>query len=241
MNYIASSLFTTCVDPLRSTRWSPSSNIMDKWYYSGEKICSQYEDVKLLVFYDQLDNSILEKFNSNYITFIQVEDCGAYSPHDYRWFTYQNFLQNNKENIQNIFFTDISDVLIKQNPFLNIDENILYMGDETQSWDNEWVEPRKHYYLNNLPTFKEVFDQHKSSTFLNAGVLGGKVEIVSEFVDKIVHYTSLTLDKPYDTSDMLIFNYVLYKYFPNKKHGFPINSNFWKNEFDRDDVWFVHK
>lgn len=241
MNYIASSLFTTCIDPLRNTTWSPSSDIMDSWYYSGEKICEQFNDVRLIVFYDKLDQKIIDKFNPEYISFIQVEDCGSYSPHDYRWMIYQNFLQNNKDNIKNIFFTDISDVLIKQNPFLNIDENILYMGDENQPWNNDWVEPRKYYYLNNLPAFSEIFEQYKSFPFLNAGILGGNIKIVSEFTDKIVHYIGLTLDKPYATSDMLIFNYVLYRYFPNKKHGFPVNSNFWKNEVDRNDIWFVHK
>jgi hypothetical protein len=241
MNYIVSSLFTTCVDPLRNIKWSPSSNIMDRWYYSGEKICKQFDNIQLLVFYDKLDDSILNKFNTNYITFIQVEDCNGYSPHDYRWIIYQNFLENNIDNTQNIFFTDISDVLIKQNPFLNLEKEILYIGDENQTWGNEWADVRKNYFLENLPSFKEIHDQYKSHTFLNAGILGGESKIVLEFLNKIVYYTGITLNKPYDTSDMIIFNYILYKYFPNKKHGFPINSNFWKNEVDREDVWFIHK
>lgn len=241
MNYIVSSLFTTCVDPLRNIKWFPSADIMDKWYKSGEKICQQNSDVKLLVFYDNLDISIINKFNPEYITFIQVEDCGDYSPHDYRWIIYQNFLEHNFDNVQNIFFTDISDVLIKQNPFTQIDNDVIYMGDEQQPWNNEWAEDRKYYYLDNLPPFQETYNTFKFHTFLNAGILGGNKKIVLEFLNKIVYYTNITLDKPYYTSDMIIFNYILYKYFPNKKHGFPINSNFWKNEIDRNDVWFIHK
>lgn len=241
MNYIISTLFTTCVDPLRNIKWSPSSNIMDNWYYSGEKICEKNSNIKLLVFYDEIDINLLNKFNSKYITFIKVEDCGEYSPHDYRWIVYQNFIENNIDNIENVFFTDISDVLIKQNPFQNIEENTLYMGDELQPWENEWVNDRVDYYLNNFSFFTETYKKYKNQTFLNAGILGGKSKIVLEFLNKIIYYISITLDKPYYTSDMLIFNYVLYKYFPNKKHGFPVNSNFWKNEINRDDVWFIHK
>jgi len=241
MNYIVSSLFTTCVDPLRNIKWSPSSNIMDNWYYSGEAICKQNKDVKLIVFYDELDENLINKFDPEYITFIQVEDCNLYSPHDYRWMVYQNFVENNIDNIDNIFFTDISDVLIKQNPFPHIEKDILYMGDEQQPWGNEWADARKEYYMDNLPTFPEIHEQYKSYPFLNAGILGGNAEITLKFLDKIVYYTGLTLNKPYATSDMIIFNYVLYAYFPNKKHGFPVNSNFWKNEINRSDVWFVHK
>lgn len=241
MNYIVSSLFTTCVDPLRNIRWSPSLGIMDKWYRSGEKVCAENKDIQLLVFYDQLDENILSKYSSEFITFIQVEECGEHSPHDYRWIVYNAFLENNIESVDNVFFTDISDVLIKQNPFLNIEKDVLYTGDENQLWENEWAAPRNEYYLEYLPSFKEVYEKNKLSSFLNAGILGGNSKIVLEFLNKITHYISITLNKPYETSDMIIFNYVVYKYFPNKKHGFPVNSNFWKYEINRNDVWFVHK
>lgn len=243
MNYIVSSLFTTCIDPIRNTRWFPSSNIMDTWYNSGLNIIKQNSNLKLLVFYDQLELSFIQKYDTECITFIKVEDCNNYSPHDYRWLIYNNFLINNINEITNIFFTDISDVIIKQNPFLFVENDTLYVGDEYEyPWENWWSSSRIDYYLNNLDDFKEIYTKNKNSSFLNAGILGGNKNIVLKFLGLMEYFIEITLNKPYETTDMILFNYILYKYFPyNIKHGEPINSKFKLNETHRDDVWFIHK
>lgn len=243
MNYIASSLFTTCVDPIRNTRWSPSLDIIDTWYNSGVNLIKNHSNLKLLVFYDNLEFPTYKKYYPEYITFIKVEDCNNYSPHDYRWLIYNNFLTSNLDSIHNIFFTDISDVIIKQNPFLHIEDNILYVGDEYEyPWENWWSSSRVNYYLNNLNDFKEIYNNYKHSSFLNAGILGGNKNIVLKFLNLMERFIEITLDKPYGTTDMILFNYILYKYFPyNVKHGEPINSKFKLNETHRDDVWFIHK
>lgn len=243
MNYIASSLFTTCIDPIRNTKWSPSTDIMDVWYNSGVSLIQQNPNFKLLVFYDQLNPNFPQKYNPEYVTFIKVEDCNNYSPHDYRWLIYHNFISTNFIDIDNIFFTDISDVIIKQNPFLHIKNDILYIGDEYEyPWENWWSSPRIKYYLDNLGNFNEIYEKYKYFSFLNAGILGGDKNIVLKFLDLMESYIGLTLDKPYETTDMILFNYILYKYFSDKiNHGEPINSKFKLNETNREDVWFIHK
>jgi len=241
MNYIVSSLFTTCIDPIRNTKWSPSSDVMDNWYNSGVNILN--DTLHLLVFYDQLEPTFTQKYNSKHITFIQVEDCENYSPHDYRWLVYHNFLSNNLDSIDNIFFTDISDVIIKQNPFQVIEKDLIYVGDEYEyPWENWWALPRKEYYMSKLSFFPSIYETYKKYPFLNAGIVGGKGIAVLEFLEKMKSYIEITLDKPYETTDMILFNYILYKYFyPNIKHGEPINSKFKLNEIHREDVWFIHK
>lgn len=243
MNYIASSLFTTCIDPIRNTKWSPSTTIMDIWYNSGVNVIKNLSETRLLVFYDQLEPSFTQKYNSEYITFIKVEDCNYYSPHDYRWLVYHDFLTNNLNGISNIFFTDISDVIIKQNPFSFIENNILYVGDEYEHpFENWWSISRIGYYLNNLKGFEKIYNEYKKSSFLNAGILGGNIGIVLEFLGLIKNYIGITLDKPYETTDMILFNYILYKYFSTRiKCGEPVNSKFKLNETYREDVWFIHK
>ena len=239
MNYIVSCLFTTCIDPLRGIKWNFDSRIMDNWYNSGLEICKS-NDIKLIVFHDGLTPEFISKYNPEYITFIQVPECGAHSPHDYRWFIYENFTQNNE--FDKVFFTDISDVLIKSNPFLELDPEVLYMGNEQHhTWNNDWALPRNEYYKTKLKDFTQIFESNNSGPFLNAGVLGGYRDIVLKFLKHIVEYSSITLDKPYATTDMIIFNYIIHKYFNNIKHGQPVNSVFNKNEFNREDVWFVHK
>lgn len=244
MNYIISSLFTTCIDPQRNTKWKPVIETIKNWYLSGkENVCQYNSNSQLIIFYDVLDNDILEYyFTLDYITLIKVPNCDNYSPHDYRWFVYKSFLEDNYNEVENIFFTDIQDVLIQSNPFLNIDNNVLYCGDEwMHPWENGWAYPKKDYYVHNLPTFLETYINNKNKIFLNAGILGGNKDIVLKFLDKICYYINITLDKPYNTTDMIIFNYIIYKYFPNKKHGEPVNSKFKEYEESRKDVWFAHK
>lgn len=241
MNYIISCLFTTCIDPLRGIKWDLNPHIMDEWYNSGIKLCQTNSNIKLVVFYDELTEEFISKYNSEYIVFIQVPECGEYSPHDYRWLIYENFTENNE--FDKVFFTDISDVLIKSNPFINLDPEILYMGDEEgKLWDNEWTENRHSYYQVTLNDYNDIYFLNKKQQFLNAGILGGYRDIVLQFLNKMVEYTQITVDgKSGSITDMLLFNYINYKYFPKRKHGAPVNSIFWKNETHREDVWFVHK
>lgn len=240
MNYIASCLFTTCIDPLRGIKWDFNPQIINVWYNSGLEICKSSPNTQLIVFHDGLSSEFINQYDLNYINFIQVPECGFYSPHDYRWFIYENFTQNNQFN--SIFFTDISDVIIASNPFLDIDDKVLYMGDEQHhTWNNEWALPRNEYYINNIEDFNLIFNSNNNGPFLNAGVLGGNKSIVLDFLQHMVRYSSTTLDKPYNTTDMILFNYVIHKHFKSIKHGAPINSIFNQHQINRKDVWFIHK
>ena len=241
MNYIASCLFTTCQDPIRPIIWKDNIHIMNAWFRSGVEVCRQSEDLHLLVFHDDLPANFLEEYASEYLTFVKVDACGPYSPHDYRWFVYKSFVESNFEELDSIFFTDISDVLIKNNPFVSMDSKVLYCGDEQQTWNNDWVGVRNYYFLENIADYGEIFYLNKDNTFLNAGLLGGHKGIVLPFLEQMTEILALTLDKPYDSTDMLLFNYIMYKRFKNVQHGAPVNSLFWKNEVDRNDVWFIHK
>ena len=241
MNYIVSCLFTTCIDPLRGIKWDLHPQIMDNWYNSGVKLCQSNNNIKLVIFHDGLTDNFISKYNPEYTIFIKTAECENYSPHDFRWFVYENFTQNNE--FDNVFFTDISDVLIKNNPFLELDHNMLYMVDEEgKIWDNEWTAPRHSYYQSRLSDYEDVFKTNDNNQFLNAGILGGCRDIVLLFLEKMVEYSKLTMDNKHgQITDMLLFNYINYKYFPKRKHGFPINSIFQKNEIHREDVWFIHK
>ena len=223
MNYIVSCLFTTCVDPLRGVKWDIHPLIMDNWYNSGLKLCESNNNIKLIVFHDGLTDDFISKYNLEYIIFIKTNECENYSPHDFRWFVYENFIQNNE--FENIFITDISDVLIKNNPFLNLEPDRLYVGDEDgKTWDNDWSSPRHFYYQERLSDYDTIYNKNKNNQFLNAGILGGQRYIVLLFLEKMVKYSKLTMDNKHgQITDMLLFNYIHYKYFPKRKHGFPIN------------------
>jgi hypothetical protein len=242
MNYIASSIFTTCIDPQRATKWIPTINTVKDWCESGQAVCEKSEGVHLLVFYDQLPQEILDTFTGEHTTFIQVEDCGEVSPYDYRWIVYSNFIENNQDSINNIFFTDISDVIIKKNPFLEMKPNTLYSGDELGTlWDNPWSNSRSSQHRYMISDYGEVFEQYKDRLLLNCGIVGGSIEVMLDFTRKVYKYMELTIGKSPTDTDMTTHNYVTRKYFPDAISGPPLNSVFKRFEVNREDVWFVHK
>lgn len=241
MNYIAASLFTTCIDPQRGIKWNPSVKDLQDWYVSGKALCKDDPNLHLILFYDQLPQEIFKAYIGDCITFIQVEDCNYLSPHDYRWIVYRNFVENNLEEGDNIFFTDSTDVVIANNPFPHIEPSRLYSGDEEVAWDNGWANARSPFYRRTVEDFEEIYQANRNSNLLNCGILGGSVDIVRKFLDKVYFYIELTLEKPYDTTDMVTHNYVIRKYFPDVIHGAPLNSVFKNYEYNRKDIWFIHK
>jgi hypothetical protein len=51
-------------------------------------------------------------------SFIKVDHDLRFNPNVYRYYIYNEFLELNSASINNIFFTDISDVVVLKNPFL---------------------------------------------------------------------------------------------------------------------------
>jgi hypothetical protein len=238
MNYIISTLFTLCGDPFRAIEWEPYwKTAMDEWYKSGIQFKDEFQ---LIAFVDTETERYEEKYPD--MIFIQVDPCPKHiSIHDYRWLIYESFIEDNE--FDNAFFTDISDVVIKQNPFLQLEDDVLYTGDEeTKVWDNDWADNKHLYFINKVYDYKYYYQLNKNNRFLNAGIVGGREKTIKQFISKMADYTKRTcMDKSPQISDMLLFNYVAYKHFPKRQHGQPVNSEFTKFEKDRDDVWFVHK
>jgi hypothetical protein len=243
-NYIASSIFTTCKDPANEYKEHKvnfkSLTILDQWYRSGERLCKKYNNIQMVVLYDQLSEDVMNKCNSNYIKFIKVDDCALSDPYIYRWVVYRQFLEKNAKSIENIFFTDLPDVVIKQNPFLHVNKDTLYLGDQPEPWWRKWLKTRTMYYAQRIEDMTQIYNKWRHLDVLNAGILGGHIELVISFVNKMAEYIEKTADIESGT-DMILFNYIARKYFNNIKHGEPVNSVFWKYQASRDDVWFIHK
>lgn len=241
MNYIAASIFTTCIDPQRDVKWNPTARDLQDWHASVKALCVEGSNIYPVIFYDQLPLEVLSAFAGDCVTFIQVEDCNYLSPHDYRWIVYKNFVDSNLEEGDIIFFTDITDVVVANDPFPHIQPSVLYSGDEETPWDNGWANARSRFHRKTIEDFEQVYQANKNANLLNCGILGGTLDVVNQFLEKAYHYIELTLEKPYDTTDMVTHNYVIRKYFPNVIHGAPLNSIFKNYEYSRKDVWFIHK
>lgn len=241
MNFIASCIFTACIDPQRNERWKPSFEVLKDWWESGTSICKTHDNIRLIIFYDELPKEIIEKLDNDYTILIPVEAYPTIGPYDYRWLIYNNFIKNNKQSIKNIFFTDISDVIINTSPFENIIEDTLYVGDETTDLSNNWIVIRTPYYLENVEDFEGIYNRYLKDPLLNCGIVGGSINIMEKYLEKMSSFTESTINKPEWITDMVNHNYVIRKHFDKIIHGAPVNSIFKGFELNRKDVWFIHK
>jgi hypothetical protein len=233
MNQIVSIYLTSAIDHQRGAIKSRDDmGYIQRWYDSIVRL-----NLNGVILHDDLSYGFIRNFPG--VTFIKIDkvpkDVQLY---DYRWLVYFEYI--NSHNVDNIFFTDISDVAVRRNPFTEIEDK-LYCGDQPCTLNNnKWL-------LSSLidPMLMALPDYYKIMTsdmaVLNCGILGGEIDIVSDFLYEMCEVVNKTTNRQKTkVGDMSLFNYVLYRYFPYVIHGVPVNSVFRKYE-DRDDVWFIHK
>ena len=234
-NYIISSYLTTGIDQQRGAFLRTNlDNYIWEWYSS-----LIYLGLNGVVLHDRLSTDFIARFPG--VKFYRVPPVRNYQIYDYRWVIYLNFLKTHP--LDNCFFTDISDVRVIKDPFIQPEyssEN-LYCGDETGSLgENEWMQ-RSVYcpQLMKQRYFEEII--LSDLPVLNAGIVGGGYDIMLKFVTNMAHIVEGLKDREDDGScDMALFNYVMHGCFI-PIHGEPVNSIFRAEETDRTDVWFKHK
>lgn len=199
-----------------------------------------------IVFHNSLSEDICRLHTNKYLQFIRVELDSKYSPNVYRYFVYQSYLQAN--TIDNVFVTDITDVVVLQNPFTQAlflnNTHTIFCGDEPETLDNNWMNSHSQHLRTVINNYAPYEEKHKKSILLNCGIVGGSYPVMRLFLDKIcqIHQKYNTYNNSAYTGDMGAFNYVLRTQFQdNIIHGFPVNTVFKAYENDRTDCWFAHK
>jgi hypothetical protein len=160
---------------------------------------------------------------------------------DARWILYHYLLS--RANFDAAFFTDVTDVVVRNNPFPHIAASTLYCGDEVGQPSGEntvshpWLRDLAH--SRGTPAMARLFDEQPDLPLLNCGVVGGKRAVLFDFF-RVLMLAGLRQDEK--TVDMAFFNYALYSgLFPHRVvHGPPVTSVY-KQYQNRDDVWFNHK
>ena len=234
-NYIVSTYLTSVKDAQRGKAQPiDDSNYIEKWYNSIKN-----QKVLGVILHDGLSDNFISKYPE--IKFVKFPSVPKnMSIYDYRWHIGYEFAKTIP--IDNIFFTDLSDVTMINNPFLSPEyaKGVLYCGDEPCTIvENTWLQKAVHTeLLNNLSGFTEVWKSNKK--VVNPGVLGGDKETVLNFLKAFTELLMKVKTRPFDgTVDMGVFNYLMRKQF-NPTFGFPVNTVF-KYYQTIDNVWFKHK
>lgn len=159
-----------------------------------------------------------------------------------RWIMAYQFLFAHHE-IEEVFFVDLGDVELLHNPFGKLDKGALYFGDESNYLSHNIVQAyRKPEYA------KKFLAENQELQLLNPGVIGGKRDIVLEYLGILVNLIAKTVfDIKYHGEqglvlfEMAIINYVAYRYFSTRvKTGRQVATLFWTYR-NNDYSWFKHK
>lgn len=201
-----------------------------------------------IIFHNNFTLETCEKFKNKYISFIKINYKHQFNPNVYRYFVYNDFLQHHVQFFKSIFVTDITDVTLVNNPFIDSyfikNSTSIFCGDEPKALNNDWMREHSTNLRKNISDYAEYESKFGSETLLNCGVIGSKATIFFDFIKRLcaIHeYANSTSQTAY-TGDMGAFNYLARTQF-NKhlRYGTPVNTVFKMYENERQDCWFRHK
>ena len=187
-------------------------------------------------------NDCFENSTDGNIQYLKV-DTGMKRVYIQRWVSILQYLIKNKDSIDNVFCVDGTDVTMLNNPFPLMKDDKIYCGDETNKLSCEWM-----INHNKNDKIVKLIKERKDEVLLNAGLLGGSVELIISFISKLLSsYVEMISQKYFNgredsgDSDMGLFNYIAYTYFEDMiEHGTKVNTVF-KDEKANSVSWFKHK
>jgi hypothetical protein len=201
-----------------------------------------------IIFHNNFSPETCEKYQNENISFIKIDYNIQYNPNVYRYLVYRDFLKTYSQNIEGVFVTDVSDVVVLKNPFeqdLFIkNPSYIFCGDEPKVLDNEWMNSHSTHLRNKITDFSEYEQEFKNAPLLNCGIIGGNIKIMQEFIEQLaeIHQRYNKDNQTVFTGDMGAFNYLARTQY-NKKlfHGSPVNTQFKAFELQETACWFRHK
>jgi hypothetical protein len=201
--------------------------------------------LQAVVFHNSLTENNIAKYASN-IQFVKVQFDEKYNTNIFRYFLYNNFLKKNA--VDNFFITDITDVVVVNNPFVQPlfinNSNSIFCGDEPKSLGNDWMYDHSAHLRSKINDYALYEENFKNATLLNCGIVGGSLKVMQPFLEKLcnIHESYNTDNDTAYTGDMGAFNFLaLTQYNGHIIHGTPVNTIFKMYETERMDCWFRHK
>ena len=195
-----------------------------------------------IVFLDD-ENNLSHPITKQYdnIRFEFVDSKGGINPMDYRWILLNKFLDS-RDDIEAFVMTDIGDAMFLKNPFDFIlrQSGYIYIGDEETQVSNGWMAHRVS--LIGEKECSSIYEEIKHKKLLNCGILGGYTKdvktLIKDVSDRLLLYNCTS-----DTVDMVVFNEILYTRYDSSKiiHGAPLNTEFWKWDWNNKNCYIQHK
>jgi hypothetical protein len=195
--------------------------------YSIEKIkpfvlsLRQYYQGNVVFIVDSVSEEQQDFYNEYYIyTYIPDEQLTSATGNVRRFNHYQNCLEENFLDIENIFLTDVRDIVFQSDPFTNYPTYDIEFFAEPELLGNCNHNGTWYQRLYDNDGLEKVKDQY----ILCAGTTIGKRDTIVEYIKKLVTEVDRLseLGRAYGNCDQAIHNYLAYNgYFDNYR----INQN----------------
>ena len=88
--------------------------LVQEWSESVAK-----SNLKGIIFHNNFSDETCVRYANEYISFERIEYNPEYNPNVYRYFIYRDFLAKSRDSIKGVFVTDVSDVTLVNNPFID--------------------------------------------------------------------------------------------------------------------------
>ncbi len=204
--------------------------------------------LKGVIFHNNFSPETCSKYQNDHLVFIKIDYNPRFNPNVYRYLIYRDFLRAHSAELESVFVTDVSDVVILNNPFIHpfFTENptALFCGDEPKILHNEWMEAHSAHLRSKIADYAAYEIAFKHAPLLNCGIIGGNIAVMQPFIEKLagIHQQFNHDNQTAYTGDMGAFNYLMRTQFNDLVfHGSPVNTIFKAYELDRTDCWFRHK
>lgn len=194
---VLTTYLTGCVDPQRGQKWE-----------------ADIEQVRTLAESVKRNGTKLVLINDCFSQ-AETDDLGVISrlpwashdnPYFLRWKAYREYLKTHEHD--NVWLVDATDCELLRHPFRNIQPGKIYVGWEKEFIGCQWM--LNHHKSN----FSQTFIRCNIKTpLLNAGVIGGRYDMVMEFLDRICDMIGILPELHSEDTDMATFNWVLYSHF----------------------------
>lgn len=205
------------------------------------------QGVQGILFHNNFSKETCQHYKNDNINFVKIEYNAQYNPNVFRYFVYNEFLKQHFKSIENIFFTDVSDVVVLKNPFLEKlfieNQNAVFSGDEPEILANEWMQNHGNHLRNKIADYASFETNFKNAILLNCGIIGGTIGVMKPFIEKLwaIHEKYNFDNQTLFTGDMGAFNYLVRTEYNDRIiHGQPVNTEF-KKYFADSSCWFKHK
>lgn len=243
-NLILACLITGIYDVNRSTMLQDDDfELVHAWVASVAAA-----KLQAVLFHNGFSEETCQTYANEYLTFVKITYDPLFNPNVYRYLIYLDFLEKQVHPPANLFITDVSDVTLVNNPFIDpffiTSSNTLFCGDEPKALANEWMQAHSSSLRSQIDNYADYEAHFASDTLLNCGIIGGEYPIFLAFLQELcaIHRRYNSENKTAYTGDMGAFNYLVRTQFNTQlHHGYPVNTVFKAYEELRNDCWFRHK